>query len=387
MSAGLQKPRWPWSPTKPSSAEPLGSDAVIFARGHAGRTTMRHVAVLFAVILAIWPVYADASEVVHVVVKGQTLGAIAKRYRITVDDLREVNGLRPGQRIKPGLTLVIPEKGKLAEAKKAAALRASRADAARKTAESKKKGDAKSAGKSKAEPFVLAPKRPGFVRMVRGSDHFDAQLITRRGRLVPSALPGLGRIMKHVPSDSKTSIDPRLATLIGMVSDHFGGRPIHVVSGYRPYTPTQFTKDSNHNHGRALDFNIPGVPNTVVRDFCRTFRNAGVGYYPNSSFVHLDVRASKFFWIDYSRPGEAPKYDSPTSQASADEATGDVDRTSPDPQGTGVSVDKNTDSSPSGLQGGSQETHGPPSQPIDLTTGNHDTQDPAPKDRSEGGQK
>jgi uncharacterized protein YcbK (DUF882 family) len=344
---------------------------------------MRHIALIFAVIAAIWPVYADAAEVVHVVVKGQTLGAIAKRYRITVDDLREVNGLRPGQRIKPGLALVIPEKGKIAEAKKAAAQRASRAEAARKSAETKKKGDAKSSGKSKAEPFALAPKRPGFVRMVRGADHFDAQLITRRGRLVPSALPGLSRIMKHAPSDSKTSIDPRLATLIGMVSDHFGGRPIHVVSGYRPYTPTQFTKDSNHNHGRALDFNIPGVPNTVVRDFCRTFRNAGVGYYPNSSFVHLDVRASKFFWIDYSRPGEAPKYDSPTSQASADEATGDVDRPSSDTQGGGASGDP----APSGAESGSQSTHPPPSQPVDLSTGNSDTRDPAPKDRSEAGQK
>ena len=319
---------------------------------------MRTIAVLCAVIAAIWPVYADASEVVHVVSKGQNLGAIARRYRISVDDLRDVNGLRPGQRIKPGLALVIPEKGKLAEAKKAAALRASRAEAARKAADAKKKGDTKASGKPSGKPrgevFVSAPKRPGFVRMVRGSDHFDAQLITRRGRLVPSALPGLSRMMKHVPSDSKTSVDPRLATLIGMVSDHFGGRAIHVVSGYRPYTSTQFTKDSNHNHGRALDFNIPGVPNTVVRDFCRTFRNAGVGYYPNSSFVHLDVRTTKFFWIDYSRPGEAPKYDSPTSQASADESTGDVDRPPPVPTTGEPSVEKSTDSSSPGAPGESQ---------------------------------
>ena len=358
MRVGLQKPPSSWPQTMKSAWARLRSDAVTSARGLSGRTSMRTIAVLCAVIAAIWPVYADASEVVHVVSKGQNLGAIARRYRISVDDLRDVNGLRPGQRIKPGLALVIPEKGKLAEAKKAAALRASRAEAARKAADAKKKGDTKASGKPSGKPrgevFVSAPKRPGFVRMVRGSDHFDAQLITRRGRLVPSALPGLSRMMKHVPSDSKTSVDPRLATLIGMVSDHFGGRAIHVVSGYRPYTSTQFTKDSNHNHGRALDFNIPGVPNTVVRDFCRTFRNAGVGYYPNSSFVHLDVRTTKFFWIDYSRPGEAPKYDSPTSQASADESTGDVDRPPPVPTPGEPSVEKSTDSSSPGAPGESQ---------------------------------
>src|SRR5262249_20154158 len=117
----------------------------------------------------------------------------------------------------------------------------------------------------------------------------------------------------------------RLATLIGMVSDHFGGRTIHVVSGYRPYTPAQYTRHSNHNVGRAMDFSVEGVPNTVVRDFCRTFRNAGVGYYPNSTFVHLDARSGKVFWIDYSRPGEAPHYDSPSASANADEAAKDVE--------------------------------------------------------------
>lgn len=354
MSAGLQTPPEPWLWTNPSRSQPVGTNDVDSARSRSGRTSMRSFVVLFAVIAAIWPVYAEASEVVHVVVKGQTLGAIARRYRISVADLQEVNGLRKGQRIKPGLALVIPEKGKLAEAKKAVAKREAAAEAARKAAEAKKKGPTKAAGKTKAEPYAATPKRPGFVRLVRGSEHFDKQLISRRGRLVPSALPGLSRMMKHVPSDSKTNIDPRLATLIGMVSDHFGGRPIHIVSGYRPYTPTQFTKDSNHNHGRALDFNIPGVPNTVVRDFCRTFRNAGVGYYPNSSFVHLDVRATKFFWIDYSRPGEAPKYDSPTSRASADESTGDVDRPStPSPSGD-TNVEKNTDGASSPPEGGSE---------------------------------
>lgn len=343
MSLGLQKLTWPWPAIETSHAAPVRSNAAATSRGLSRRTPVGSIALFCAVIAAIWPVYADASEVVHVVVKGQTLGAIARRYRTSVDDLRDVNGLRRGQRIKPGLTLVIPEKGKIAEAKKAATLRATRADAARKSSATKKKNDAKTSPKPKTEPFAIAPKRPGFVRLVRGSEHFEGQLITRRGRLNPSALPSLGRMMKHVPSDSKTNIDPRLATLIGMVSDHFGGRPIHIVSGYRPYTPTQFTKDSNHNHGRALDFNIPGVPNTVVRDFCRTFRNAGVGYYPNSSFVHLDVRATKFFWIDYSRPGEAPKYDSPLSRDSADESTGDVDRSPPTTSPAEVNVEKPTD--------------------------------------------
>ena len=58
---------------------------------------------------------------------------------------------------------------------------------------------------------------------------------------------------------------------------------------------------------QAVDFSIQGVPNTVLRDYLRRFRNCGVGYYPNSSFVHLDVRTSAAYWVDYAGPGEAPR--------------------------------------------------------------------------------
>jgi len=65
---------------------------------------------MLAALLTLTPVYASATEIVHVVGKGQTLGRIAKRYRVSVDALREANGLGVGQRIHPGLSLVIPEK-------------------------------------------------------------------------------------------------------------------------------------------------------------------------------------------------------------------------------------------------------------------------------------
>jgi hypothetical protein len=74
--------------------------------------------------------------------------------------------------------------------------------------------------------------------------------------------------------------------------------------------------------GRALDFRIRGVRNEELWAFCRTLRNAGCGYYPNSTFVHLDVRESKAFWIDRSRPGEPPQYD--RFGAPADEGASEV---------------------------------------------------------------
>jgi hypothetical protein len=77
-----------------------------------------------------------------------------------------------------------------------------------------------------------------------------------------------------------------------------------VVSGWRDHS---YFDDSRHKHSKAIDFSIPGVPNTVLRDYVRRFRNCGVGFYPNSSFVHLDVRESAAYWVDYAGPGEAPR--------------------------------------------------------------------------------
>ena len=57
-----------------------------------------------------------------------------------------------------------------------------------------------------------------------------------------------------------------------------------------------------------FDMRVTGVPNEVLRDHCRTYKNVGVGYYPNSLFVHFDVRSKSTFWVDLSKPGEAPKY-------------------------------------------------------------------------------
>jgi hypothetical protein len=66
------------------------------------------------------------------------------------------------------------------------------------------------------------------------------------------------------------------------------------------------------------------VPNATLRDFLRSsFAHVGVGYYPNSLFVHLDVRKGpSAFWIDYSGPGQGSEY---SPNARDDLRTGKVD--------------------------------------------------------------
>jgi hypothetical protein len=105
-------------------------------------------------------------------------------------------------------------------------------------------------------------------------------------------------------------IDARLLERLQLVVDHFAkdGKKaqMFVVSGYRPTS-----KGSFHATGRAIDFRMEGVENTDLVTFCKTLPDTGCGFYPNSSFIHLDVRdqgAGHVAWIDASTPGEKPAY-------------------------------------------------------------------------------
>ncbi len=105
-------------------------------------------------------------------------------------------------------------------------------------------------------------------------------------------------------------VDERLPHALQVVLDHFDKtglvRQVHLISGYRPAS-----KGSYHATAQALDVRIDGLSNAQIASFCRTLSDIGCGYYPNSSFVHIDVRpegTGHVAWIDASGPGEAPQY-------------------------------------------------------------------------------
>ncbi len=99
-------------------------------------------------------------------------------------------------------------------------------------------------------------------------------------------------------------LHPGLLLRLQRIANRYRGRPIEVVSGYRP--DARFS--SRHHHGRALDLRVAGVSRERLRDFLRHFEQTGVGYYPNSFFVHMDVRDAKGYWVDRSGPGEPADY-------------------------------------------------------------------------------
>lgn len=110
-------------------------------------------------------------------------------------------------------------------------------------------------------------------------------------------------------ADGVRVVHPRLVSLVAEVSQRFAGHPIEIVSGFRPSRDVH--AGSRHAHARALDFRVVSVPRERLRDVLRTLPLVGVGYYPHSVFVHLDVRDARegsARWTDYAEPGERARY-------------------------------------------------------------------------------
>lgn len=97
---------------------------------------------------------------------------------------------------------------------------------------------------------------------------------------------------------STHEIHPRLLDLLYRTARHFKAPHIVLTSGYRPERITSY-----HAHGRALDFRVPGVNCRTLAKHLRTFGFVGVGLYPRTGGVHLDIRPSSYFWISYAPRG------------------------------------------------------------------------------------
>ncbi len=100
-------------------------------------------------------------------------------------------------------------------------------------------------------------------------------------------------------SGDEHPVDPRTLALAYRIETHFGVPELRVVSGYRVPKPGS---RSNHGKGRAIDMVVPGVADEEVARFAREIGFVGVGVYPTSQFVHVDIRPRSYFWVDFSGP-------------------------------------------------------------------------------------
>jgi uncharacterized protein YcbK (DUF882 family) len=104
-------------------------------------------------------------------------------------------------------------------------------------------------------------------------------------------------LMRCLRTTAETPIDPRLIDLLYRISQRTGQKII-LVSGFRA-PMFSLAQLSYHTRGMAADIRIPGMTPLMVRDLARSMGVKGIGYYPVSQFVHVDVRDEHMEWTDY----------------------------------------------------------------------------------------
>ncbi|WP_338593063.1 DUF882 domain-containing protein [Shewanella khirikhana] len=111
-------------------------------------------------------------------------------------------------------------------------------------------------------------------------------------------LTGFDHLLRDHRANEAAPMDKRLYDLLFYLQENLKSRDtIHIISGYRsPKTNAMLAKKSGgvakkslHMEGKAIDIAIPGIRLDKVRDAAKELKLGGVGYYPQSGFVHVDV--------------------------------------------------------------------------------------------------
>jgi uncharacterized protein YcbK (DUF882 family) len=126
----------------------------------------------------------------------------------------------------------------------------------------------------------------------------------RNGEYIPESLAEINHIFRDHYNGSVKPIDLNLIDLLyGIRKNLNSTEPFHVISGYRTKKTNSYlrnitngvAKNSLHMKGKAVDIRMPGFQLRDLRRAAYELKAGGVGYYPKSNFVHVDVGRVRYW--------------------------------------------------------------------------------------------
>jgi len=153
-------------------------------------------------------------------------------------------------------------------------------------------------------PSEAAPAAPEEYRLRMHHLHTgeDIDVVYRVGdEYIPSALAKLNYFLRDHRTNDVSSYDPREFDTLHELMAKLGrtGDVIDIVCGYRTPWSNHFLRTRSANTGvaehsqhmlaKAIDIRVPGVNTLALRNAALSLHAGGVGYYPVSQFVHVDV--------------------------------------------------------------------------------------------------
>ena len=145
--------------------------------------------------------------------------------------------------------------------------------------------------------FGADESRSLILHNIHTDDYLDITYF-KNGSYLRDALTHIDNIMVDRRSGDITSMNPGLLDTLYRIQSLSGVQePIEIICGYRsPQTNSKMArpgsgvaKHSYHTRGMAADINIKSLPLEQIRRIARGLNAGGVGYYPGSGFIHVDV--------------------------------------------------------------------------------------------------
>ena len=156
-------------------------------------------------------------------------------------------------------------------------------------------------------PDGYAAKRPSIIEESRlrlfhlhTGESIDVAY-KRGGEYLPSGIAMLNHFLRDHRTDAEADYDPHEFDLLHSILSvlHRPNAVIDIVCGYRSPESNEYLRTlspvtgvaehSQHILSKAIDIRIPGVSTRRLRDAALSLGLGGVGYYPKSAFVHVDV--------------------------------------------------------------------------------------------------
>ena len=150
---------------------------------------------------------------------------------------------------------------------------------------------------AEAAPLLGASTRRLALHNINTGERFD-EVYWANGAYRPDALRKLDVLLRDHRAQQICRTDPRLFDVLWQVRERLDSDEAYqVICGYRSRKTNALArrrkrgvaKESYHTRGMAVDVILPERGLKAVAQQAMALEAGGVGFYPRSNFVHMDV--------------------------------------------------------------------------------------------------
>ena len=152
-----------------------------------------------------------------------------------------------------------------------------------------------------ASPAVIGRKEIDCRTLVMNNIHSGEKLKADYwvdGDYVPDELARLNKLLRDFRNGEVHPIDRKVLDFVHLLGSEVDARSgFEIICGYRSRATNEWLRressgvaeHSLHMTGQAIDLAVPGRSLKNVHEAALNLRLGGVGYYPDSDFIHVDT--------------------------------------------------------------------------------------------------